>query len=271
MGAKPDDGTIRMGGLSSSNSVTIQRNVLGPGVVRLRQGYGGQVGHMLQSRDTNPATWAETVRYPRYDQVGTVTGWGNAAGLVRRSPGEGGTGFDAIAADAFGNRLAAWATGRWDNQAGWLHNTKEYDAQVGLVYMYQRWYDPATGTFVSSAPYSPRYEPPYSFALQDPSRFSDPRGEWPIPGPPVPPGPACSVYFWECQFCCTLSCVYYKVCSNAGNNAWSNCVRGCILATHTPWACISDGDAILGAIGWHAYCYIACFIVHHPPPPIYLV
>jgi hypothetical protein len=123
--------------------------------------------HTISHRDTNSATWAETVRYPHYDQAGpvrrpvrhstrcdgeslgeggTVTGWSNAAG----------TGYDVIAADAFGNRLDSWATGRWDNQGGRLHNTKEYDPHIGLVTMYQRWYDPATGTFVSKAPGSGR-------------------------------------------------------------------------------------------------------------------
>jgi len=140
---------------------------------------GSRRAHSISHRDTNPATWAETVRYPHYDQVGpvrrslgeggTVTGWSNAAG----------TGYDVIAADAFGNRLDSWATGRWDNQGGWLHNTKEYDPHIGLVYMYQRWYDPATGTFTSAALYNLFVEHPYSSYRGSPGNMVDSRGENP--------------------------------------------------------------------------------------------
>lgn len=67
--------------------------------------------------------------------------------------------------DAFGLRTAGWSgtsfNGEWLNsagQAGTMHNTKNYDSDVELVYMFQRWYLPETGTFLSSAPYPPMME-----------------------------------------------------------------------------------------------------------------
>src|SRR5690606_40089373 len=63
--------------------------------------------------------------------------------------------------DAFGLRTGGWSgtsfDGEWMNsagQSGIAHNTKGYDADVELVYMYQRWYLPETGTFLSRAPRS---------------------------------------------------------------------------------------------------------------------
>lgn len=54
--------------------------------------------------------------------------------------------------------------------------TKEYDGDVGLVYMYSRWYSPEAGLFMATAP-QPRYrEHPYSFAIQRPTYGVDPAG-----------------------------------------------------------------------------------------------
>lgn len=152
------DDDLKMDGLSFSNALTVQRNVLAPGAV----------GHIVQSRDTDTATWAETARHPHYDQVGTVTGWSDAAGA----------GFAASHSDAWGNAMASWTTGRWAPAGGWLHNTKETDADLGLVYMYQRWYDPAMGTFASAAPFRPEIEHPYGFADASPQLLTDPSGEF---------------------------------------------------------------------------------------------
>jgi len=43
--------------------------------------------------------------------------------------------------------------------------------------MFQRWYFPETGTFVSKAPYPPRMEHGYNAYMQVPSKYVDPRGE----------------------------------------------------------------------------------------------
>ncbi|MDK2973486.1 MAG: hypothetical protein PWP23_3241 [Candidatus Sumerlaeota bacterium] len=163
------DDDLKMDGLSFSNSLTVQRNVLQPGVI----------GHIVASRDTDTATSAETVRHPHYDQVGTVMGWSNAAG----------TSFAASHSDTWGNALASWTTGRWASADGWLHNTKETDGDLGLVYMYQRWYMPETGTFLSQDPISnldriSRKEPSigeYDFALGNPNQIADSTGMQPNP------------------------------------------------------------------------------------------
>lgn len=61
-------------------------------------------------------------------------------------------------------------------KAGFHHNTKEYDVNVEMVYMYQRWYSAELGVFASRAPMPRTMEHPYSFALQMPNIFTDPLG-----------------------------------------------------------------------------------------------
>ena len=92
--------------------------------------------------------------------------------------------------DAFGNTLQSWDGGLWATPqaaAGWGHNTEETDGGTGLVYMYQRWYLPHTGTFASQAPYPPMMEHEYTFALGNPVIMVDPDGRFfsrVLPGPP---------------------------------------------------------------------------------------
>jgi RHS repeat-associated protein len=54
--------------------------------------------------------------------------------------------------------------------------TKELDGDTGLVYMYQRWHAPETGTFMSSAPYPVMMEHRYGFAENRPGLMVDPDG-----------------------------------------------------------------------------------------------
>ena len=88
--------------------------------------------------------------------------------------------------EAFGNTLSSWTAGYiGGDRAGWPfdklriwrhHNTKEFSDATDLVFMYQRWYMPETGIFLSQAPYPPMIKNPYSFAGQDPLAFEDPAG-----------------------------------------------------------------------------------------------
>ncbi|MDX1972444.1 MAG: RHS repeat-associated core domain-containing protein [Candidatus Sumerlaeia bacterium] len=83
-------------------------------------------------------------------------------------------------ADAFGNTISSHFTGTWiDSWSASGHNTKEYDLEADLVYMYQRWYDPKSGTFASMAPYPPMREHEYGFARNSPNHFTDPFGRDP--------------------------------------------------------------------------------------------
>jgi RHS repeat-associated protein len=103
-----------------------------------------------------------------YDQVGSVLSESDADG-------------DLVAThyqDAFGVRQADWETGLpGGTREGWAHNTKEIDGDTGLMYMYQRWYVPEYGQFMSRSPYSPRSEHPWTAFGQNPAMYIDPDGE----------------------------------------------------------------------------------------------
>jgi RHS repeat-associated protein len=142
-----------------SNTVTVEHNVLGAGVV----------SHILCNRTINPSTGVATDRWFHYDQVGSVLSESNAAGALAQTHHQ----------DAFGNTQAAWQTGLWGgDRAGWHHNTKELDGDTGLVYMHQRWYAPETGTFMSPAPYPVMREHRYGFAENRPGLMVDPDGRF---------------------------------------------------------------------------------------------
>lgn len=80
--------------------------------------------------------------------------------------------------DAFGNANDSFASGSWGgDRGGWHHNTKEFDVDTGLVYMYHRWYLPESSGFASNAPYPTFLEHPFTFALQRPTSIFDPTGE----------------------------------------------------------------------------------------------
>lgn len=84
--------------------------------------------------------------------------------------------------DAYGIVQASWSTGlpaSASARAGWHHNTKNTDPDTGLVYMYQRWYLPETGTFLSKAPRPTWMEHGWGFALNAPPTSFDPDGEDP--------------------------------------------------------------------------------------------
>jgi RHS repeat-associated protein len=145
------------GAISFSNSITIEENTLGPGVV----------GHLLHARTISPVTFAAVDRWFAYHQVGSVLAETDADGELAATHH----------ADAWGNRLEDWDTGVWGGvRVGWAHNTKEIDGLTDLTYMYKRWYAPETGTFLSRAPYEPMIEHEYGFAAGNPVSLVDPDG-----------------------------------------------------------------------------------------------
>jgi RHS repeat-associated protein len=156
-----------------SNTVTVEHNVLGAGVV----------GHILRNRTTNASTGVATDRWFHYDQVGSVISESDAAGALAQTHHQ----------DAFGNTQAAWQTGLWGgDRAGWHHNTKDLDGDTGLVYMYERWYSPETGTFMSSAPFPVTMEHQYKFTTHSPVIQSDPTGQIDWGGWPGMAGSICN-------------------------------------------------------------------------------
>jgi RHS repeat-associated protein len=58
-----------------------------------------------------------------------------------------------------------------------------YTDPTGLVYMLHRYYNPATGQFLSVDPDLSDTLEPYAYALGDPVNSTDPTGERPIPPP----------------------------------------------------------------------------------------
>jgi RHS repeat-associated protein len=143
--------------LSFSNSLTIEHNTLGV----------GSIGHILRNRSTSASTCAATDRWFHYDQVGSVMAESDASGALVQTHYQ----------DAFGNSQASWSTGLWGgDKPGWHHNSKEYDGDVGLVYMYHRWYGAEFGGFGSEAPLPRTMEAPYLFTSQAPTGSTDPTG-----------------------------------------------------------------------------------------------
>ncbi len=163
--------------LSFSNSLTVEHNTLG----------GGVIGHILRNRSTNTSTYAATDRWFHYDQAGGVMSESDATGALAQTHYQ----------DAFGNSQASWSTGLWGgDRPGWHLGTKEYDGDIGLVYTYQRWYQSEIGGFISGdrlldlvhdgrpfeqyLTFAPdRTENDYTYAMGSPTRFVDVDGEMP--------------------------------------------------------------------------------------------
>jgi len=151
---------LYMDDLSFSNSMTTEHNVMGPGVI----------GHILRNRTTDIATYAATDRWFHYNQVGSVLSESDNTGALAQTHWQ----------DAFGNTLASWSTGYLGgDKSGFHHNTKEYDVNVEMVYMYQRWYSAELSNFTSAAQMPRPTEHPYSFALNNPTGYVDVNGEMP--------------------------------------------------------------------------------------------
>jgi RHS repeat-associated protein len=206
----------RLDDMHFSNNVTVEQNVLGTGVV----------GHILRNRSINKLTGATADRWFHYDQVGSVISESDASGLLAQTHHQ----------DAFGNTQAAWNTGLWGgDKPGWHHNTKEYDGDTGLVYMYQRWYSAETGTFMSSAPFPVMMEHRYGFAENAPTVSHDHSGRIPLRTPSYILG-----LDWDdgllAAMCTTTASKFYPHVSEPGmeaendkNNSLRHCYWMCCL------------------------------------------
>ena len=136
------------------------------GVVTRTYTYGLERISQLQPVTTNGnTTW--TPSFYAYDGRGTVRMLTNSAGAVT----------DTYAYDAFGNLLAQ--TGSTPNV--YLYRGERWDADLGLYYLRARWYNPATGRFMSRDPYSGSIWDPaslhrYNYARANPENYIDPSG-----------------------------------------------------------------------------------------------
>ena len=91
----------------------------------------------------------------------------NAAGAVT----------DTYAYDAFGNLLNQ--TGSTPN--AYLYRGERWDQDLGLYYLRARWYNPATGRFMTRDPYAGSIRDPaslhrYNYARANPVNYIDPSG-----------------------------------------------------------------------------------------------
>jgi len=138
--------------------------------------------------------------------------------------------------DAFGVKQTSWSAGKPSpsTAAGWHHNTKNTDPDTGYVYMYQRWYNPETGTFLSKAPYPAEIEHQYGFTANNPIRRVDPRGE--LYDPRLRPGElgefhnfdysSCSCYTGEARCVCNY-CACVKTARHLFIVGAAACKSGC--------------------------------------------
>src|SRR5208337_662204 len=102
-----------------------------------------------------------------YDGFGTVRQLTNSAGTVT----------DSYEYDAFGNSFTRQGT----TPNNYLYRGEQYDPDLGLYYLRARYYNPATGRFLSRDPLDhdpadPKALHKYLYAGGDPVDASDPTG-----------------------------------------------------------------------------------------------
>ncbi len=101
----------------------------------------------------------------------------DGAGSVRQLTNSTGTVTDTYEYDAFGNKINQ--TGTTPNN--YLYRGERWDADLSLYYLRARWYNPATGSFMSRDPYGgnlwdPSSQHRYKYARANPVNYIDPSG-----------------------------------------------------------------------------------------------
>ncbi|MGD0832397.1 MAG: RHS repeat-associated core domain-containing protein [Terracidiphilus sp.] len=139
-------------------------------VVQRRYAYGKQ-----RISETQLINGSWTTSYYSYDAQGNVRQLTNAAGVVT----------DTYDYDAFGNLINH--TGSTPNV--YLYRGERFDPDMGMYCMRARWYNPATGRFMSRDPEEGEPDDPaslhkYLYANGDPVNLADPTGrmtaEYPV-------------------------------------------------------------------------------------------
>jgi RHS repeat-associated protein len=122
----------------------------------------GSAGHVTMQRTVS----GSVDRFLHYDHIGNVILESNTSGAFAAEHEQ----------DAFGRPVLSDAAGGWDHNS--LHQTtKHWDDSTGLFYFNARWYDPATGIFLSNAPMPRLKEHPYGFVGNNPLTRLDTHGQ----------------------------------------------------------------------------------------------
>ena len=132
------------------------------GAVQRQYSYGLQ---LIDQQQVISSTW--TPRFYEYD----------AGGSVRQLTDSSDSATDTYAYDAFGNKLNS--TGTTPNN--YLYRGEQYDSDLGLQYLRERYYNPTTGRFVSKDPYAADTSNPvtlhkYLYTGANPVSWRDPSG-----------------------------------------------------------------------------------------------
>jgi RHS repeat-associated protein len=136
------------------------------GVVQRQYTYGHQrISENLNPVVTGNSAW--TPSFYEYDGGGSVRQLTNFAGHVT----------DSYEYDAFGNQINPTST----TPNNYLYRGEQYDSDLGLYYLRARYYNPATGRFLSRDPANgiitdPKTLHKYSYAGGDPVNALDPSG-----------------------------------------------------------------------------------------------
>jgi RHS repeat-associated protein len=139
---------------------------IGAGVVTRTYTYGLQrIGENLSPAVTGNSTW--TPSFYVYDGAGSVRQLTNSASVVT----------DEYEYDAYGNSFTKSGT----TPNNYLYRGEQYDPDLGLYYLRARYYNPATGRFLSRDPEGGKLNDPrtfhkYLYAGGDPVNRIDPRG-----------------------------------------------------------------------------------------------
>jgi RHS repeat-associated protein len=139
---------------------------IGSGVVARSYTYGLQrISENLSPALSGNSTW--TSSFYGYDGGGSVRQLTNSLGVVT----------DEYEYDAFGNSFTRSGT----TPNNYLYRGEQYDSDLGLYYLRARYYNPATGRFLSRDPEDGKVKNPaslhkYLYANGDPVNASDPMG-----------------------------------------------------------------------------------------------
>ena len=139
---------------------------IGAGVITRTYTYGLQrISENLSPALTGSNVW--TPSFYVYDGAGSVRQLTNSAGVVT----------DEYEYDAYGNSFTKQGT----TPNNYLYRGEQYDSDLGLYYLRARYYNPATGTFMSRDPEDGYIDDPaslhkYLYANGEPENGFDPTG-----------------------------------------------------------------------------------------------